>query len=112
MQVQLMHTWRDSEAPFPPGLSLRIMLALDWQDIRPFEEPDVNLEQYPTGAELASRLLFTVCLLHLQSVAYVPSATWTGPHPLQPCMPHTEVYLSKVVPCTSRHAQRSRFAQV
>ena len=30
------------------------------QDIQPFVNPKVDLEQYPTGAEIASRLLFTV----------------------------------------------------
>ena len=30
------------------------------QDIAPFEDPKIELEQYPTGAHLASRLLFTV----------------------------------------------------
>lgn len=30
------------------------------QDIAPFEDPKVELEQYPTGAHLASRLLYTV----------------------------------------------------
>lgn len=31
------------------------------QDIEPFGEPKVELEQYPTGPEIASRMLFTVC---------------------------------------------------
>ena len=30
------------------------------QDIAVFEDPKVDLEQYPTGPHLASRLLFTV----------------------------------------------------
>lgn len=30
------------------------------QDIAPFDSPKVELEQYPTGPHLASRLLFTV----------------------------------------------------
>jgi len=30
------------------------------QDIQPFSRPKVDLEQYPTGAEIASRMLFTV----------------------------------------------------
>lgn len=30
------------------------------QDIQPFSQPKVELEQYPTGPHLASRLLFTV----------------------------------------------------
>ena len=30
------------------------------QDIEPFAKPKVALEQYPTGAHLAARLLFTV----------------------------------------------------
>jgi hypothetical protein len=34
----------------PPGL----------QDIAPFEEPKVELEQYPTGPHIAARMLYTV----------------------------------------------------
>ncbi|CAK0738221.1 hypothetical protein CVIRNUC_001011 [Coccomyxa viridis] len=30
------------------------------QGIQPFASPNVNLEQYPTGADIASRMLFTV----------------------------------------------------
>ncbi|KAK9902139.1 hypothetical protein WJX75_005634 [Coccomyxa subellipsoidea] len=30
------------------------------QDIEPFDEPKVELEQYPTGPEIASRMLFTI----------------------------------------------------
>ena len=30
------------------------------QDIAPFEDPKIDLEQYPTGPHLAARLLFTV----------------------------------------------------
>lgn len=30
------------------------------QEIAPFEEPKIELEQYPTGPHLASRLLYTV----------------------------------------------------
>lgn len=30
------------------------------QDIAPFEQPKVELEQYPTGAHLASRMLYTI----------------------------------------------------
>jgi predicted RNA methylase len=30
------------------------------QDIQGFNTPIVDLEQYPTGAEIASRMLFTV----------------------------------------------------
>lgn len=30
------------------------------QDIAPFRQPKVDLEQYPTGPDLASRLLFTI----------------------------------------------------
>ena len=29
------------------------------QDIAPFQTPKIELEQYPTGAHLASRLLYT-----------------------------------------------------
>jgi hypothetical protein len=29
------------------------------QDVAPFVNPKIELEQYPTGAHLASRLLFT-----------------------------------------------------
>lgn len=32
------------------------------QDIAVFSDPKVDLEQYPTGPHLASRLLFTVCV--------------------------------------------------
>lgn len=32
----------------------------DLQGIAPFASPKVELEQYPTGPHLASRLLFTV----------------------------------------------------
>ena len=39
------------------------------QDIAAFEDPKVELEQYPTGPHLASRLLFTV-----------GTATWTPWH--------------------------------
>lgn len=34
------------------------------QDIAPFAEPKIELEQFPTGAELASRFLFTVDNMH------------------------------------------------
>jgi predicted RNA methylase len=30
------------------------------QDMEPFESPKVQLEQYPTGADIASRMLYTV----------------------------------------------------
>ncbi len=33
---------------------------LHCQDIAPFASPRIELEQYPTGPHLASRLLFTV----------------------------------------------------
>ncbi len=33
---------------------------LHLQGIQPFSRPKVALEQYPTGAEIASRMLFTV----------------------------------------------------
>jgi predicted RNA methylase len=38
------------------------------QDIEPFENPKIELEQYPTSPHMAARLLFTVlpshCLPH------------------------------------------------
>lgn len=34
------------------------------QEIAPFAEPKIELEQFPTGAELASRFLFTVDNMH------------------------------------------------
>ena len=46
------------------------------QDIAPFDSPKVELEQYPTGPHLASRLLFTVsvtmCTIWLHMVTPVP----------------------------------------
>lgn len=30
------------------------------QDVEPFSNPKIELEQYPTGPHLAARLLFTV----------------------------------------------------
>jgi hypothetical protein len=44
-------------------LFLRILLVyglLVMQDIQPFQDPVINLEQYPTSAHIAARLLFTV----------------------------------------------------
>lgn len=43
------------------------------QDIQPFVSPKVDLEQYPTGAEIASRMLFTVIYPHalISSIAGV-----------------------------------------
>lgn len=35
------------------------------QEIQGFARPKVDLEQYPTGAEIASRMLFTVCVLDM-----------------------------------------------
>lgn len=37
-------------------------LLLQPQDIEPFTQPKVQLEQYPTGADIASRMLYTVSL--------------------------------------------------
>ena len=66
MQVKDCLTFGMQRTAPPPLPSPLLMLSQSSgptrcrQDIRPFESPDVNLEQYPTGAELASRLLFTV----------------------------------------------------
>jgi len=35
-------------------------LILTSQDIAPFADPKIELEQYPTGPHLAARLLYTV----------------------------------------------------
>lgn len=47
-----------------PGTSLTLSPSLRVapgpQEIAPFEEPKIELEQYPTGPHLASRLLYTV----------------------------------------------------
>jgi rRNA N6-adenosine-methyltransferase METTL5 len=43
----------------PPSMKLKELESL-MQDIAPFANPKVDLEQYPTGPHLASRLLFTV----------------------------------------------------
>jgi hypothetical protein len=36
------------------------VLSCIMQDIEPFTQPKVQLEQYPTGADIASRMLYTV----------------------------------------------------
>ena len=49
------------------------------QDIQPFASPKVNLEQYPTGADIASRMLFTVDFYRdtqmAQSICFYVSGT-------------------------------------
>jgi len=40
-----------------------LYLVLLVQDIAVFDKPKMELEQYPTGPHLASRLLFTVRIL-------------------------------------------------
>ena len=35
------------------------------QDVEAFENPKVELEQYPTSVELAARMLYTVITVHL-----------------------------------------------
>ena len=37
-----------------------LLKSVDMQDIAVFDNPKLDLEQYPTGPHLASRLLFTV----------------------------------------------------
>ena len=57
------------------------------QDIAPFRKPKVDLEQYPTGPDLASRLLFTV-RCHAGPCAAVPAAPGTlpsGSHAVPAC---------------------------
>ena len=45
----------------PGSLSVMNDQLLFWlQDIQMFQQPKVELEQYATGPEIASRLLFTV----------------------------------------------------
>lgn len=39
---------------------LLLLVVLSFQDIEPFTKPKVQLEQYPTGADIASRMLYTV----------------------------------------------------
>lgn len=63
---QQRYGWRPSP-PLPPAAgrwhastSDHLALAILAQDIAPFEDPKIELEQYPTGPHLASRLLFTV----------------------------------------------------
>jgi predicted RNA methylase len=41
-------------------LSLYFQLFRTSQDIAPFADPKIELEQYPTGPHLAARLLYTV----------------------------------------------------
>ena len=50
------------------------------QDIQPFVRPKVDLEQYPTGAEIASRILFTVNSPHvlISSIAGVEAIERSG----------------------------------
>lgn len=54
------------------------------QDIQPFVSPKVDLEQYPTGSEIASRLLFTVRAPQalISSIAAVETIERSG---MQPC---------------------------
>jgi hypothetical protein len=44
------------------------------QDIEPFAQPKVQLEQYPTGADIASRMLYTVSVQRRQQC----SSTFEG----------------------------------
>jgi predicted RNA methylase len=46
---------------------LLIIYVTTVQDIDHFEAPRIDLEQYPTGAEIASRMLFTVSTFSLLS---------------------------------------------
>ena len=53
--------------------AIYLLKDVDMQDISVFENPKLDLEQYPTGPHLASRLLFTVryhCCSHI-SLNYV-----------------------------------------
>jgi hypothetical protein len=56
------HEWNGW--PTPPLVAVSIDRMLRSQDIQPFAKPKVELEQYPTGCHLASRMLFTVRPLH------------------------------------------------
>lgn len=50
-----------SSVPTEPGRSHRVRcMPPGLQDIAPFEEPKVELEQYPTGPHIAARMLYTV----------------------------------------------------
>ena len=59
------------------------------QDIEGFSSPDVDLEQYPTSAEIASRMLFTVGLA--SRYLRVLLARW-GTHILILCLQVESVY--------------------
>lgn len=63
-----------------PPLLLRSCAFLPaCQDIAPFEDPKIDLEQYPTGAHLASRLLYTVRRAAPAQQAGGTAATKPGP---------------------------------
>lgn len=71
MKLKELHSLM--QVRFGVSLSLRIAACLSMccyvQDIAVFEDPKVELEQYPTGPHLASRFLFTV-----------GTATWASMH--------------------------------
>lgn len=56
-----------------------LLLSLLPQDIEPFSRPKVQLEQYPTGADIASRMLYTVSRRCSSSCTCCGSC---GPQPL------------------------------
>lgn len=69
----------------PPAPSLTPASAL--QDIAPFEEPKIELEQYPTGPHLASRLLYTVRWRAERSPPHARSALTAGAPGVVPPLP-------------------------
>eukprot|EP00882_Tetradesmus_deserticola_P019327 GHRQ01020795.1.p2 GENE.GHRQ01020795.1~~GHRQ01020795.1.p2 ORF type:complete len:123 (+),score=35.86 GHRQ01020795.1:302-670(+) len=50
------------------------------QDIEPFAQPKVQLEQYPTGADIASRMLYTIEAMYndIEGNVVVDLGTGTG----------------------------------
>ncbi len=75
----LLHRRRRRLPPLPASSRSQPCLStspLPWpvQEIVPFEEPKIELEQYPTGPHLASRLLYTVRLSLLPLLA--AAAAW------------------------------------
>jgi predicted RNA methylase len=48
------------------------------QDIEPFAQPKVQLEQYPTGADIASRMLYTVSWLRFVGTGVAAAESSAG----------------------------------
>ena len=56
----LVHLLARSSAQRHEYLAARVQRSREQQDVEAFDSPIVELEQYPTGVEIAARMLYTV----------------------------------------------------